>query len=217
MCWRCYPSSRCSSGSPEPLGGERKPLLWALTRKQQTPASCWSPSISSSAVEHWSHSLTGQRPEHTSAPCKMFLTINNRWNSSTDLLSCTVLPLFVTPDDAVSQLLQIFLRETNTWHVLDPFFDHWSAAAVLVLLIYLLVAYGVSPLVVIKLPGLELLHGFINSNVPNFDSLLKRYELSLSRCLHHSIRVVHRRRWVCCRLNWRVGNLIQKQGLTNRI
>lgn len=56
--------------------------------------------------------------------------------------------------------------------------------------LYLLVAYGIGPPLMIKLPGLKLLDGFIHGNFPHFHPLLQGYELPLSRRLHPSVGVM---------------------------
>lgn len=55
----------------------------------------------------------------------------------------------------------------------------------------MLITYGEGSLLVVKLPGLELLDGFIHGNFSHFHSLLQGYELSLPGCFHPSVGVVH--------------------------
>lgn len=56
---------------------------------------------------------------------------------------------------------------------------------------YMLITYGEGSLLVVKLPGLELLDGFIDCDFSHFHSLLQGYELSLPGCFHPSVVVVH--------------------------
>lgn len=118
-----------------------------------------------------------------------------------------LLPLFVAPGDALSQPLQIFLSRKQTPHIryicvkMHPTGINMCATG-----IYMLITYGVGSLLVVELPGLELLDSFFHSNFSHFHSLLQGYELSLPGRLHPSVVVVHRGGGLAHRLGWTGGN-----------
>lgn len=72
--------------------------------------------------------------------------------------------------------------------------------------LYMLITYGAGPLLVVKLPGLELLDSFIHGDFSHFHSLLQWYELPLPRCFHAGVGVVDRGGGLVYRLNWTGGN-----------
>lgn len=55
----------------------------------------------------------------------------------------------------------------------------------------------------VKLPGLELLDGFLHGDFSHFDSLLQRYELPLAGRFHAGVGVVHGGGGLLRRLSWR--------------
>lgn len=70
--------------------------------------------------------------------------------------------------------------------------------------LYMLITYGAGPLLVVELPGLELLDSFVHGDFSHFHSLLQWYELPLPGCFHASVGVVdggeglvHRLTWTC--------------------
>lgn len=72
--------------------------------------------------------------------------------------------------------------------------------------LYMLITYGGGSLLVVKLPGLELLDGFLHGDFSHFDSLLQRYELPLAGRFHPGIGVVHGGGGLRCRLSWTDGD-----------
>lgn len=72
--------------------------------------------------------------------------------------------------------------------------------------LYMLITYGAGPLLVVELPGLELLDGFIHGDFSHFHSLLQWYELPLPRRFHASVGVVDGGGRLAIRLSWTGGN-----------
>lgn len=68
---------------------------------------------------------------------------------------------------------------------------------------YLLVAYGAGSAVLVKLPGFELVDGFVHSDLPDFHPLLQRDELPLPGRFHPAVRVVNRRWRLLHAFSWR--------------
>lgn len=133
---------------------------------------------------------------------------DGRLKNPTELLP-RLLPLFVTPGDAVSESLQVLLKRRTNRHTgltspssLDRLTSSRQTVNVST---YLLIAYGAGSPVLVNLPSLELADGFVHGDFPDLHPLLQRYELSLSGRFHPSVGVVRRRRRLLRKLRWMGG------------
>lgn len=67
---------------------------------------------------------------------------------------------------------------------------------------YPLKTYGAGSSILVKLPGFELVDGFVHSDLPDFYPLLQRDELPLPRRFHPGVRVINRRWRLLYAIGW---------------